>query len=110
MATNAVLDFIYDTHGHLITQWNHRLLNPQSMEVYAQAIRGKGAALQNCFGFVDGTVRPIARPDQHQRIMYNGHKRVHALKFQSVALPNGLIGNLFGPVGKVELSSHLGLV
>ena len=36
----------------------------------------------------------------HQRLMYNGHKRVHALKFQSVALPNGLIANLYGPVGK----------
>ena len=34
------------------------------------------------------------------RVIYNGHKRVHALKFQCVALPNGLIGNLFGPVGK----------
>ena len=69
-----------------------------------RSIRGnyprKGAALENCFGFVDGTVRPIARPDEHQRIMYNGHKRVHALKFQSLALPNGLIGNLYGPVGK----------
>lgn len=32
--------------------------------------------------------------------MYNGHKRVHGLKFQSIALPNGLIGNIFGPVGK----------
>ena len=32
--------------------------------------------------------------------MYNGHKRVHSLKFQSVALPNGRIGNLFGPMGK----------
>jgi len=104
MATNEVLDYIYDTHEHLITQWNHILLNPQAMEVYAQAIQGKGAALQKCFGFVDGTVRPIARPDQHQRIMYNGHKRVHALKFQSVALPNGLIANLYGPVGKVELA------
>ena len=26
---------------------------------------GRGAALKNCFGFVDGTVRPIARPDEH---------------------------------------------
>ena len=34
------------------------------------------------------------------RVIYNGHKRVHALKFQCVALPNGLNGNLFGPVGK----------
>ena len=29
--------------------------------------------------------------------MYNGHKRVHALKFQTVVLPNGMIGNLAGP-------------
>ena len=35
-----------------------------------------------------------------QRIVYNGHKRVHALKFQSVAILNGLIANMFGPVGK----------
>ena len=26
--------------------------------------------------------------------------RVHALKFQSIALPNGLIANMYGPVGK----------
>lgn len=39
------------------------------------------------------------RPNQQQRIVYNGNKRVHSLKFQSVALPNGLIGNMFGPVG-----------
>ena len=33
-------------------------------------------------------------------MMYNGHKRVHAIKFQSVALPNGLIANPYGHVGK----------
>lgn len=103
MATNHVLDYIYNTHGHLITQWNHTLLSPPALEVYADAINQKWAPLKNCFGFVDGTVRPIARPDEHQRIMYNGHKRVHALKFQSVALPNGMIGNLFGPVGKSKM-------
>ena len=59
----------------------------------------KGAALENWFGFVDGTVRPIARPDENQRVVYNGHKRVHALKFQSVALPNSIIANMYGPVG-----------
>ena len=31
-------------------------------------------------------------------MVYNGHKRVHALKFQSVVTPNILIANLFGPV------------
>ena len=29
--------------------------------------------------------------------MYNGHKRVHTMKFQSVVLPNGIIANLAGP-------------
>ena len=76
------------------------MLNSEKLQIYADAVHAKGAALNNCFGFVDGTVRPIWRPTEKQRIVYNGHKRVHSLKFQSVALPNGIIGNLYGPVGK----------
>ena len=34
--------------------------------------------------------------------MYNGHKRVHGIKFQSVVAPNGLIANLYRPVGKIS--------
>lgn len=100
MITNRVMDFIYDAHGHRITQWNDTILNPRLLEQYATVITEKGAALDNCFGFVDGTVRPISKPGDMQRIVYNGHKKVHALKFQSVAIPNGLIANIFGPVGK----------
>ncbi|XP_068738581.1 uncharacterized protein [Montipora capricornis] len=98
MVTNTVLDYIYDTHGHLLTDWNPALLSAQALEEYAQAISRKGSPLQNCFGFIDGTVRPVCRPGRHQRVLYNGHKRVHSLKYQSIALPNGLIGNLYGPV------------
>ena len=68
------------------------------MESYAQAVERQGSPLKNCFRFIDGTVRGICRPDTNQRVVYNGHKRVHGLKFQTVALPNGLIGNLYGPV------------
>lgn len=75
---------------------------------YAAAIAARGSPLDNCFGFVDGTVRPTARPGENQRILYNGHKRVHAIKFQSVVLPNGLIGNMYGPVG--EAYSHVAVV
>ena len=100
MVTNQVVDYIYQAHAHRITQWNNQLLNPASLQLYADAIGRKGAALENCFGFVDGTVRPISRPKEHQSTVYNGHKRVHALKFQSVTIPNGLIANLYGPVGK----------
>ena len=103
MVTNAVLDIIYATHSPRITQWNHDILDPDQMEMYAAVITSRGAPPppQNCFGFLDGTVRPFARPGDNQRILYNGHRRVHALKFQSVVLPNGLIANMYGPVGKL---------
>ena len=100
LITNNTLDFLYETHGHLVTEWNQILLNPPALQSYADSITSKGSPLSNCFGFIDGTVRPISRPGHAQRVVYNGHKRVHALKFQSVALPNGLVGNIFGPVGK----------
>ena len=58
-----------------------------------------GAALENGFGFVGGTVRPIAHPDEDQSVVNNGHKRVQALKFQSLALLNGIIASMYGPVG-----------
>ena len=99
MVTNQVLDYIYDVHSHRITQWNDQILNPVALQSYADAISRKGAALENCFGFVDGTVRPICRPKENQRVVYNGHKRVHSLKFQSVTLPSGLIANMYGPTG-----------
>ncbi len=42
-------------------------------------------------------MRPISRPTHHQREAYNGHKRTHAIKFQSVLSPDGLIIDLHGP-------------
>ena len=50
------------------------------------------------FGFIDGTVRAISRPGVNQKTVYNGHKKVHALKFQSVVLPNGIITHMYRPV------------
>ena len=40
-------------------------------------------------------MRPICRPGENQQVVYNGHKRVHALKYQSVALPNSMIANMY---------------
>lgn len=71
-----------------------------NLEEVARAIHRKGAALDNCWDFVDGTIRPICRPGENWRVVYNGHKRVHCLKFQSVVPPNGMIANLFGPIGE----------
>ena len=91
MISNLVMDIIYQEQNHRLTQWNNTLLNPPLLKSYACAIDSKGSPLPNCFGLTDGTVRPICRPEQNQRIVYNGHKRVHDLKYQSVVLPNGMI-------------------
>ena len=107
MISNEVTEWMYNVHGHRITEWNHFIMSPYLLQTYSEAIHDKGAALDNCFSFVDGTVRPISKPGVNQRAVYNGHKRVHTLKFQSLALPNGLIGHLYGPVGdSYLLASH----
>ena len=98
LMSNYVLDFMYTTHGHLLRTFNQAWLSPQQLERYAGIIANKGAPLTNCWGFIDGTVRPVCRPQTNQRVLYNGHKRVHAIKFQSVVAPNGMIANLYGPV------------
>ena len=99
MVTNEVLDCIYTVHSHRIINWNPAVLNPTALQTYVQVVSQRGSPLQNRFGFVDGTVRPIARPDNYQGIVYNGNERVHAPQFQSLALSNGTIGHLYGPVG-----------
>ena len=100
MITTRFEKWIYDHHHNKITQWNDQLLSQDHLQIYADAVANKGAALSNYFGFVDGTVRPICRPGENQKVVYNGHKRVHALKFHLVSLPNDLVAHLYGPVGK----------
>lgn len=52
-----------------------------------------------CVGFIDGTALFIPRPGGGlQQACYSGHKRRHAIKFQSVLTPDGLIFHLYGPV------------
>lgn len=99
--TNKMVDILHSKYGHLLQSFEQPWLQPYMLKRYADAIHDKGAALGNCWGFIDGTVRPICRPQMNQNTVYNGHKRVHALKFQSVVAANGLIANLYGPVGKI---------
>ena len=49
------------------------------------------------WGFIDGTVRHIARSIEDQESYYSGHKDYHGIKYQSIVLPDGLIASLYGP-------------
>lgn len=107
MVTNTVLDYSFNTDSQRILQWNQPILQLAQLQICADAVSVKRAALNNCFGFINGTVQPIFRPGEHQSLVYNGHKRVHALKFQSIALPSGLISSMYGPVGENTCNSSI---
>lgn len=52
----------------------------------------------HCFGFIDGTFRPICRPIRDQVVVYNRYYGGHGLKYQGVVSVTGLIEGLYGPV------------
>jgi len=76
--------------GHLLTTWRAGLMTERA-PVYAHCITGMGALLHGCVGFIDGTAIRVVRPGGGlQRACYSGHKRCHAIKFQSICAPDGL--------------------
>ena len=98
MIFNQMVDYVDSAWGYILSDRNRPYLSPQTIRRYADVIHANGAALDNVWGFVDGTVRPCSRPKTDQRSLYNGHKKINGIKFQSVTSPTGLIVNLYGPV------------
>ncbi|KAE9023074.1 hypothetical protein PF010_g14479 [Phytophthora fragariae] len=71
----------------------------KNLDRYCREIAAKTPNyIEGVWGFIDGTVRPICRPGVGQQAVYNGHKRVHAFKFQTVVAPDGIICHAYGPV------------
>ena len=95
---NELVSYIDTKWSHLLDCDSEYLLHPSQLNCYASAIRNRGSPLTSIFGFIDCTIQRICRPTWWQRQAYNGHKKFHALKFQAIMLPNGIIGHLFGPM------------
>ena len=70
------MDEIYGTHGHLLTTIDHPWRKRAKLREMDDAVHEVGAALPNCWGFVDGTV--------------NIRKKtfLHRIPFLQPALPN----------------------
>lgn len=93
----AVQLFIHDRWYYLL-DFDQVRLTPAKLEEYAHVIHAKGAPIQTVWGFIDGTIRGIARPVRRQQTCYNGWKRKHCLKYHAIVTPDGLISHFFGPV------------
>ena len=95
---NQMIYYIDEHWCHLLDNFDQMWLHQDNLRMMAEAIPDKGCPLNNCFGFLDGTLIPNARPIYNQRELYNGKDKVHGLKYQSLTVANGLIANLYGPV------------
>ena len=96
MISNAVMNESYQTWNRLLTDLNQDWLSPNHLEEFAAAVHNRGAALDNCWGFVDGTVRPICRPGQNQKCLYNGHKKSMLKSFNLLQHPVVLLPTYLG--------------
>ena len=74
-----------------LLRWDFQRFTPAQLTLYCRAIAAAGAPTDRVFGFVDGTVREISRPELNQRLYYNGHKRMHGYKFTAIAFPDGIV-------------------
>ena len=100
------IDHLFSEFGVMLQNLNQPWFAHQLQDCVA-AVHRKGSPLANCFGFIDGTVRPMCRPTHNHRLVYNGHKRCHALKYQGVMLANGIMGQLAGPYEGRRHNAHL---
>ena len=61
-------------------------------------IFGKGASLNNCIEFIDGTSGSISRPLRGQSSFNGGHKQAHVPKYQTAMAPEELLLRVYRPV------------
>ena len=93
---NDLAGFLYERY-HKKLLWDHQRLSLERLRRYVQAIDETVGVSTETWGFIDGTVRPIARPLEEQQRYYLGHKGYHGIKYQSIVTPDGLISSLYGP-------------
>lgn len=94
------IENMIESRGHLITGPISAQFIHENAASFSDSIHQKCDAFMHCVGFIDGTVLAISRPGDSsiQNAAYNGHKRKHALKYQTITLPNGLILHASGPL------------
>jgi len=124
VAFRLFLDHLCDNWAHLLKDnmlyWKPKLAD------FAECIRVKLHEHYNCtfapvnqdggfrvFGFIDNTMNATCRPGGGpardgvdaprndpliQRAWYNGWKKMHGMKWQTVDLPNGMNFHVWGPV------------
>ena len=99
---NELCTYLDGRWGHLLDFDRDGILSPEQLERYADAIHQASAPLDSIWGFLDCMIRCMCRLSRYQRQAYGGHKKVHALKYQAMKLPNGLMKFIWASGGTKE--------
>ncbi|KAF7334095.1 hypothetical protein MVEN_02315300 [Mycena venus] len=75
----------------------HRL-TPHKLAEFTRIFIAKGCPVPSIAAIIDGTLKKTARPSRNQRILFNGWKRIHCLKYHLVVSPDGIIIHVYSPV------------
>jgi len=67
-----MIDLVYDNFGHLLINMNQPWLARHQLNEFVDTIHNVRAPLENCWSFIDGTVRPCSRPGQNHQILLIG--------------------------------------
>ncbi|KAF8574648.1 hypothetical protein K439DRAFT_1371858 [Ramaria rubella] len=87
-----------DAHWLHLLDWDHEgVVSPAALQSYVDALSMVGAPSWSIFGYLDCMICQTCHLSYHQHLVYMGYKKYHGMKFQAMALPNGLIGHLSGP-------------
>ncbi|KIJ45994.1 hypothetical protein M422DRAFT_165640, partial [Sphaerobolus stellatus SS14] len=92
------------TAMYIWTRWKHLLrfdptyLTREKLASFARSFKAKGSPLGFIAALIDGTLQKNARPVRNQRLVYNGWKRIHCLKYHVLISPDGLVIHVYGPV------------
>ena len=61
MMSILIQNHVYANHSNVLHDFNQPCLSPAALQEYSTSVHEKGAPLHNCFGFIDGKVRPLCR-------------------------------------------------
>jgi hypothetical protein len=85
---------------------NPKRLPAHSIEEFSRVIQER-VGMAGIFCFIDGTVRPTCKPEIFQGVVYNGKDKTHALKYQVVCTPDGMMRHVYGPVCGSRHDQHM---
>jgi hypothetical protein len=95
---SSISRLVNDFIAHIMSRWDYVLtwdtcrLTWAKLGEYADLCYERSSReCDSIFGVIDGTVRKIQAPSIGQQAAFNGHKHTHALKYQAVVVPDGII-------------------